>query len=301
MRKIDITEDLVKKLIEEQFPQYAHLPIKVVPLQGWDNRTFRLGEEMLVRLPSAESYVRQVEKEHKWLPILSSYLSLPIPDPIALGKPSKAYPWKWSIYKWLEGKSANSVEMGEETLQNIAVQLAHFLNKLHQFAPTDAPTPGLHNCWRAAHTSVYDSDTRALIKNLNHLIDSKKATSLWKKAISSKWNKDPVWVHGDVASGNILVKDNNLSAVIDFGCIGVGDPACDLTIAWTFFKNKSREIFKKAIDLDSNTWVRARGWALWKALYELSVLKDQSSSEALVQIQIIKDVLEEDLQDKEKL
>lgn len=301
MKKIEITEGFVKNLIEEQFPQYAHLPVKTVPVQGWDNRTFRLGEEMLVRLPSAGKYMRQIKKEHKWLPKLASNLPLPIPVPLALGKPSKDYPWKWSIYKWLEGQSANSIEMDEETLQNVAAQLAHFLNKLHQFAPSEAPPPGLHNWWRAAHTSVYDADTRVLIKKLGHVIDSKKALALWKKAIGSKWNKDPVWVHGDVASGNILVKDNNLSAVIDFGCMGVGDPACDLTIAWTFFKNTSAEIFKKAINLDPDTWARARGWALWKALYELSVLEDHSSSEALVQIQIIKDVLEEDLQDKEKL
>ncbi len=301
MKSVEITENLVKKLIEEQFPPYAHLSITSVPVQGWDNRTFRLGEQMLVRLPSAAKYEKQVKKEHKWLPELASYLSLPIPTPIAMGNPSKNYPWKWSIYKWLEGKSANSVEMNEETLQNIAAQLAAFLNEFHRFAPPKAPPPGLHNWWRAAHTSVYDEDARTLIKSLSALIDSNKALTLWEKAISSKWDKKPVWVHGDVASGNILVKNNNLSAVIDFGCMGVGDPACDLTIAWTFFKNKSRETFKKTIDLDPDTWARARGWALWKALYELSVVEDKSSSDAMIQIQIIKNVLEEDLKDTEKL
>jgi len=158
-----------------------------------------------------------------------------------MGMPSKSYPWNWSIYKWLDGRSANQVKLNDEHLKTIALQLANFLNELHKFAPADAPPPGLHNWWRAAHTSVYDSDTRSLITKLRHLIDANRVSSLWEKAISSKWNKDPVWVHGDVTSGNILVKDNKLSAVIDFGCLGVGDPACDLTIAWTFFKNESRE------------------------------------------------------------
>jgi len=288
-----ITVSLVKNLIEEQFPQYTHLPILEVEKQGHDNRTFRLGKEMLVRLPSSEGYVRQVEKEHKWLKVLAPHLPLPVPEPIAMGKPSLYYPWIWSIYRWLDGKSANSIEVDDELLNSIALELAHFLKALHQFDPAGAPTPGLHNWWRAAHTSVYDSETRALIIKLKHLIDESKATSIWERAIASKWNKDPVWVHGDVASGNILVKDNKLGSIIDFGCMGIGDPACDLTIAWTFCKNKSREKFRSSMDLDSDTWDRARGWALWKALYELSKVKDESSPEALTQRQIINDVLDE--------
>ncbi|MBS0185797.1 MAG: aminoglycoside phosphotransferase family protein [Proteobacteria bacterium] len=295
MDKIEITARLVKQLIKEQFPLYAHFSVVPVPLNGHDNRTFRLGERMLVRLPSSEEYVKQVEKEHKWLPLIAPYLPLSVPKPIAMGNPSKDYPWNWSIYKWLEGNSANTLEINEETLQNIAVDLACFLNKFHKFAPSDAPSPGLHNWWRAAHTSVYDEETRSLIIKLSSLIDAKKARFLWEKSIKSMWYKDPVWVHGDIASGNILIKENKLSAVIDFGCMGIGDPACDLTIAWTFFKDKSREKFRSMIDLDSKTWERARGWGLWKALYELSILKDKGRSDAMKQQQVIKDILEEGL------
>lgn len=293
MKKPLITVSIATTLIKEQFPEYGHLTITAVSTQGHDNRTFRLGEEMLVRLPSREEYVRQVEKEHKWLPILAPHLPLPIPNPIAIGRPSKDYPLDWSIYEWLDGESANSVELDDNLMQVIAVELANFLKELHQFAPKDAPTPGLHNWWRAAHTSVYDKETRSLITQLGHLINPVKATALWETALDSKWSKAPVWVHGDVASGNMLVKDNRLSAVIDFGCLGIGDPACDLTIAWTMFYGKSREIFKANMDLDDNTWERARGWALWKALYELSVLKDKSNLEALKQKQIIKNVMQE--------
>jgi aminoglycoside phosphotransferase (APT) family kinase protein len=288
-----INEHLVTKLISEQFLQWKDLPIKSVPHQGCDNKTFRLGDHMLVRVPSSEEYVRQVKKEHKWLPLLAPNLPLPIPEPIAMGKPSKYYPWNWSIYRWLDGDSANSLKLDDINLETIALQLAHFLNEFHKFDAAGAPTPGLHNWWRAAHTSVYDAETRMLIYKLKNFINVDKATSLWEVAISSKWGKDPVWVHGDISSGNILLKDNKLSAVIDFGCMGIGDPACDLTIAWTFFKNKSREVFKNSIGLDPNTWSRARGWALWKALYELSQLEDKSSTKAIEQKRIIHDVLSE--------
>jgi aminoglycoside phosphotransferase (APT) family kinase protein len=291
--RLIINETLVRQLVTDQFPQWKDLLIQPVAHQGWDNRTFRLGDHMLVRLPSAEEYVRQVLKEQKWLPYIAPKLPLPIPEPIAMGKPSKDYPWNWSIYRWLEGISANVVKLDDEHLETIALQLANFLNEFHQFDAAGAPTPGLHNWWRAAHTSVYDAETRMLINKLKSLINADSANALWEKAISSKWNKDPVWVHGDIASGNILLKDNKISAVIDFGCMGIGDPACDLTIAWTFFKNKSRVVFKNVLNLDPDTWARARGWALWKALYELSEVENKLSAEAVEQKRIIEDVLKE--------
>lgn len=178
-------------------------------------------------------------------------------------------------------------------LATIALQLAQFLSAFHKFDAGGAPTPGLHNWWRAAHTSVYDNETTLLIEKLKDFVNIDNVRSLWQRAINSKWEKDPVWVHGDVASGNILVKDNRLAAVIDFGCMGIGDPACDLTIAWTFFKDTSREIFKANLHLDEETWARARGWAMWKALYEISVLKDKSGVALAKQIQVIDAVMKE--------
>ena len=292
--KLEITTTIVTALIAEQFPQFSHLPIRPVANGGNDNRTFRLGSEMSIRLPSGEEYVRQVQKEQTWLPRIATHLPLPIPSPISMGLPSKDYPWNWSIYKWLEGTSANSLELNDAHLEIIAFQLAEFLKEFHQFDADGAPAPGLHNWWRAAHTSVYDAETRELIEKLNGFIDADKAIKLWQRAINSKWDQAPVWVHGDVASGNLLVKDNKLAAVIDFGCMGIGDPACDLTIAWTFFRGKSREIFKATLRLDEDTWARARGWAMWKALYEISVLVDKSGAALATQRQIIDAVIEED-------
>ncbi|OGT39700.1 MAG: hypothetical protein A3F12_01670 [Gammaproteobacteria bacterium RIFCSPHIGHO2_12_FULL_38_14] len=288
-----INTDLVHELIAIQFPQWRDLTVQAVTPQGWDNKTFRLGDQMLVRLPSGAEYERQVKKEHHWLPIIASKLPLPIPQPIAMGKPSKSYPWDWSVYQWLDGASANNIALDDTVLETIAKQLAEFFIAFHKIDITDGPTAGLHNWWRAAHTSVYDTETRMLIAKLKNDIDVVKATSLWEKALDSKWHKESVWVHGDVASGNILLKDNKISAIIDFGCMGIGDPACDLTIAWTFFKNNSLKIFKDIVNLDSDTWARARGWALWKALYELSQLEDKLSDKVIEQKRIISDVLQE--------
>ena len=288
---ININVERTYKLIAEQFPEYAHLSIKSVKSQGNDNRTFHLGDEMLVRLPNGEEYVRQIAKEHKWLTLLAPKLPLPIPESIAMGRPSNDYPWNWSIYKWLEGDSANTVELNDITLETIAIQLAYFLQELHKFDADIDSAPEVHNWWRAAHTSTYDKETRELINKLGDVIDARKAISLWQKAISSKWGRRAVWVHGDVASGNILLSRGKLCAVIDFGCLGIGDPACDLTIAWTFFKNNSRQVFKNAFNFDAETWERARGWALWKAMFTLNEIEDKNGLEAIKQNQIIESII----------
>ncbi len=283
----NITEDLVQKLIAEQFPEYAHLSIKPVEFSGHDNRTFHLGDKMLVRMPSAEKYAAKVAKEQKWLPILALYLSLPIPTPLHLGAPSQNYPWNWSIYNWIEGDSANALAINDLELQSIALDLAKFLNELQKIDTNGAPVPGAHNFYRGASPKVYDEEARTAIKDLSGLIDTNMATAIWEKAISSKWEKDPVWIHGDLATGNILIKNKKLSAVIDFSGICVGDPACDLVIAWNSFTTMARQIFKDNMSLDVDTWNRARGWALWKAMITLVETEDKASLEAIKQLQII--------------
>lgn len=291
--KFHITLPLVTNLVAEQFPQWTHLPINPVELSGIDNQTFRLGTDMCIRLPSAQGYVAQVKKEQTWLPMLAPHLSVPIPLPLAMGKPSKNYPSPWSVYRWIEGESANILNLNKLLLQSLAEALAKFLTQLQQIDTKNAPLPGLHNYWRGAHPSIYDAETRATITKLSYLIDAKKATSVWKKALKSKWNNQSVWVHGDFASGNIILKNQQLVAVIDFGCTAIGDPACDLVIAWTLLNNESRKIFKEQINLDSDTWARARGWALWKANFELATLKDKTNPTAMKQRQIIGEILNE--------
>ncbi|WP_333024102.1 aminoglycoside phosphotransferase family protein [Wolbachia endosymbiont of Pentidionis agamae] len=290
-----VTLPLVTELIEQQFPKWAHLHIRPVEFCGVDNRTFRLGKEMLIRLPSAENYALQVLKEQKLLKVLAPHLSLSIPEPLAMGQPSKNYPWNWSIYRWIEGKSANMLSIDDFNLRTIAVQLAQFLKELHKIDAEGGPNAGLHNYWRGGHVKIYDVETRSSIKELQGCVDTKTAIAVWERAISSKWDRSPVWVHGDLASSNIIVKEKCLTAIIDFGCMGMGDLACDLVIAWTFLRNESREIFRLNLCLDSDTWARARGWALWKALITIMSLKDKSSKEAIEQQRIINDVLNENL------
>lgn len=289
----EITLSLVTDLIKEQFPQWAHLSIKPVEFGGHDNRTFRLGQEMSIRLPSATEYALKVQKEQTWLPILAPHLSFSIPQPLAMGHPTKHYPWNWSVYKWIEGASANLVLVDEPDLQQIAVSLAQFLNELYTIDATGGPVTGPHNFYRGASPLVYDAQTKSAIAQLQDSIDVNAATTVWEKAISSTWSKSPVWIHGDLSAGNILLKNGRLAAVIDFGGMGTGDPACDLVIAWTFLTKESRNIFRSHLPLDPDTWARARGWALWKALITLAPLKDKTSLEALKQKHIIQEIIRE--------
>lgn len=257
--QLEIPVEVVTELISTQFPEYANLPIKAVEPNGWDNRTFRLGKQMSIRLPSAERYAAKVPIEHKWLPKLSSKLSIPIPTPIAIGKPTRNYPRNWSIYGWIEGQSANVLSVDDMTLKRLATQLADFLNELQAIDSSNGPPPGEHNFFRGDSPIVYDAETRSAIDTLEAYIDAANATSVWKLAISSKWNVKPVWIHGDFSAGNILVKDNRLTGVIDFGGMAVGDPSCDLVIAWTLLKGLSRDKFRSTLRLDEDTWNRAKG------------------------------------------
>ncbi len=265
---VNIDASLARRLVAAQFPQWSGLPVKPVEFDGWDNRTFRLGEELSVRLPSAGWYAAQVEKEHRWLPRLAPLLPLPIPEPLAMGSPGSYYPWHWSIYRWLEGENAAIERIAD--LQEFAVTLAQFLVALQRIDPVGGPPPGPHNFFRGGSLNVYDHETRNSLIALSGKIDTRLAAKVWQAALAAAWGGQPVWLHGDIAAGNLLVKKGRLNAIIDFGCSGVGDPACDLTIAWTFFSGASREAFRAALPLDDATWARARGWALWKALITLA-------------------------------
>lgn len=261
---VQIDDKLVRRLVANQFPQWAQLPIRPVARSGWDNRTFHLGEEMLVRLPSAEVYSLQVEKEQRWLPKLAPMLPLAIPVPLAMGQPGEGYPWQWSVYRWLKGDSAATASIAN--LNSFARSLAQFLLALHRVETKDGPLPGLHSFQRGGNLSHYDGEVRQALALLSGKIDTQAAEELWEAALATSWDKPPVWVHGDISAGNLLVRDSALSAVIDFGQLAVGDPACDLAIAWTLFQGESRDGFRKTLNLDAGTWTRGRAWTLWKAL-----------------------------------
>lgn len=291
----DIPVKLITNIVTEQFPQYKHLEIKPVKHGGCGNITLHLGDELLLKIPRSKTDALSVTKENNILSRLKPNLSIAIPTAIAIGSATDGIPWNWSIYKYLKGNSANTIQLSDTQLETIAYDLAKFLKELQQINANDAPKPGLHNCWRGDHVSVYEQGALKYFTNLQNIIDSKKAIDLWHKAAATFWDKADVWVHGDLAAGNFLITDGKLSAVIDFGTCAAGDPACDLAIAYTFFNGKSREIFKNEVNLDKATWLRAKAWVLWKAGYVLYNIKDKASPEAKEQIKIINEVLNDNI------
>jgi aminoglycoside phosphotransferase (APT) family kinase protein len=261
---IQIDIPLAQSLIASQFPQFSHLPITPVPNQGWDNRTFRLGEALTLRLPANPSYAEAVQKEARALTALSPHLSLALPEVIALGEASAAYPLPWSIRRWIKGETLDQSPVKDRL--TFAKSLATTLSDLRAAPTIPGLAAGKHSFFRGCHPSHYADEVAICLNALETQIDTKRCEQIWQSGMTSTWDTDPVWFHGDIASGNLLLQNGQLTALIDFGTCGTGDPACDLTMAWTYFTAEERQIFKTALGLDEATWTRARSWALWKAL-----------------------------------
>ncbi len=262
--EFSVDAGLVRQLIQAQFPAWSALTVQPLAESGWDNRTFKLGEDMLVRMPSGPAYAAQVEREHRWLPVLAPRLTQPIPEPLARGEPAFGFAWPWSVYRWLPGVRARPERITD--LELFARDLAAFLCLLRDVPANGGPAAGAHNFFRGGSLAVYDSETRRAIDALAPRVNARAVTDVWETALASRWTAGPVWVHGDVGVDNLLVEHGRLCGVIDFGQCGIGDPACDLVPAWTLFDAASRAAFRGAVQMDSATWARGRGWALWKAL-----------------------------------
>lgn len=286
-----IDADLARRLVDAQFPKWAHLPIAPVRDGGVDNRTFRLGQDLSVRLPSGDWYALQVEKEQRWLPVLAPQVTLPIPEPVALGEPALGYPYPWSVYRWMAGDPASSARIGD--LTEFARALAGFLQALWGVDPTGGPGPGRHNYYRGGPLSTYADETYAAVAKLGHVVDTAAVLSAFDDALAAPMPTDPVWFHGDVAVGNLLLRDGRLGGVIDFGTSGVGDPSCDVVIAWTLLRGASRRAFRRSLEVDAATWARGRGWALWKALITLSADLEARPQAAGTSKRVIERVLED--------
>ena len=264
---VAIDADLARRLIAAQFPRYRELPVAAVVPGGHDNRTFRVGDSLCARLPSASRYAPRLLIEHAWLPRLAGHLPLPIPHLVALGTPGAGYPWHWTLNRWIPGKPATRANIRD--LSDFARRLASFLTALQGVDTASAPAPGPENFHRGGDLSTYAAETDRLLGRWRGSIDHHAALETWLLALESHWQADPVWVHGDIAPGNLLVRDGQLHAVIDFGQLAAGDPACDLTVAWTLLDQPSRAVFRARLQPDDLTWQRARGWALWKQLLAL--------------------------------
>ena len=259
--EVDTNVSLVRQLLNTQFPHWANLPIRHAHSTGTGNALYRLGDDMVVRLPRIPSAVGQVDKEQKWLPRLAPFLPLNIPIPLGKGKPSDGYPWHWSVYRWLEGEDATTAPIADP--HQAATGLARFIIALQGIEAAGGPPPGGHNFYRGVPLAMRDHETREAIAALHDVIDTGEVTTAWDAAIETPvWSRAPVWIHGDLHAGNLLVHQGRLSAVIDFGGLGVGDPACDVMAAWVFLSAENRPLFREMLQVDDETWDRGRGWAL---------------------------------------
>ena len=247
---------LARELVDTQFPQWAGLPLRPVEPGGSDHVIYRMGRELSVRIPRHSGAAGQAEKESLWLPRLAPHLPLAVPEPVAVGEPGAGYPWRWSVFRWLEGESATVAALADST--ETAGELARFLCALQRSTPKDVPERLVGDPLVAR-----DEATRAAIARTAGVFDAPAMTGLWESALSAPaWNCPPVWFHGDFHTGNLLTVDGALSAVIDFGGLGVGDPARDLMVTFTLMSPKSRAAFRAELGADEATWTRGRGWAL---------------------------------------
>lgn len=279
--EIYIDVSLVGRLISGQFPQWAHLPLKFHESAGTGNVIYRLGNDLAVRLPRTPSSVSKVEKEQVWLPQLAPLLPLAIPVPVGRGLPTDEYPWAWSVFRWIEGMDATASHLSDR--HDAASALGRFVAALQKSDPTGGPPSGEQNFYRGVPLGDLDEVARASLKSLHGMIDIPAAKAAWEAALHTPaWKGKPKWIHGDLHAGNLLVRDGRLNAVIDFGGLGVGDPACDMMVAWTYFSSDTRKVFRAELGVDDATWARGRGWALYLGLVALPYY--QTSNPALAGI-----------------
>ena len=256
---------LVHRLLAGQFPEWSDMAIEPVESYGTDHDIYRIGERLAARLPRIGWATKQAEKEGNWLPKLAPHLPLAVPVQLAVGRPAEGYPFEWSVYEWLPGENANGT-IGD--LERAAVDLAAFVSALRGVDTTDAPSRPRGG--RGAPLAELDAPVRRSIAELGDRIDGDAAVRSWDESLdAASWDGEEVWVHGDLLPGNLLFVDGRLSAVIDFGCLGVGDPACDLQPAWNVFAGESRLRYRAELAVDDASWLRGRGWALFQAVVAL--------------------------------
>jgi aminoglycoside phosphotransferase (APT) family kinase protein len=262
-----IDDDLVRRLISEQFPQWAGLAVERWPSGGTVNAMYRLGDDMVVRLPLVQGGAGDVSMEREWLPRLVPHLPVRIPEVLGAGEPAQGYPWPWSVYRWLAGEHPEPGALGEPVL--LAKDLAAFVAAMRSIT-----LPGAPKAHRGGPVASLDADTQAAIRELRGIpqedVDCDAAAALWEEALRAPaWDGPPVWLHADLMPGNLLIDSGRLSSVLDFGCMGAGDPACDLFPAWNLLPDDARAVFRAELAVDDATWIRGRGRTLSQALIAL--------------------------------
>jgi aminoglycoside phosphotransferase (APT) family kinase protein len=286
----DIDTALVARLLAGQFPQWAGLPIRYVTTSGTDNATFRVGADLSVRLPRTPRTTGQVEKDLTWLPRLAPHLPLAVPEPLALGAPTGDYPFTWGVYRWLPGTTFRLDRLADP--QATARQLADFLHHLQQIDTTGAPTPPDSPFSRGTPLAPRDELFREAVDRLRDDFDTARVLASWEESLAADtWTGPARWIHGDLMTGNVLIADGRLTAIIDFGTVWAADPAADILAAWHLFEGPSRQAFRDALTTDDPTWVRARGWTLSLAMIALPYYRTRNPESARDTVTFINDLL----------
>jgi aminoglycoside phosphotransferase (APT) family kinase protein len=258
--EVPVDDALVRTLVDDQQPQWADRPLRRVPSAGTDNAIYRLGDELAVRLPRIHWAVPQIGKEHEWLPVLAPHLPVAVPEPVALGEPTADYPYPWLVYRWLPGDDALAGPAPD--WEQVAVEVAAFVAALQAVDADAGPPPGS----RIGSLAPNDEDVRRLVTQLDGQLDADRALAVWGDALAADpWPGPPVWAHGDLAVGNLVLRDGRLAGVIDWSAAGIGDPACDVMIVWSW-PPAARAAYREALGVDDATWARARGWTIEQAV-----------------------------------
>ncbi len=288
--EVAVDEALTARLLAAQFPQWADSPLAPLRHGGTDNAIFRLGADMVLRLPRHGAAAAQLDKEALWLSRIAPHLPLAVPVPLAGGQPGEGYPFSWSVCRWLDGEHPDPDRLTDA--EGVAKSLADFIRALRAVDAADGPTCGAHNFWRGAPLALRDSAVHAALAEAGDMIDAGAAAKAWEADLRAPaWPGPPLWIHGDLHPGNLLLNRNRLCAVIDFGGLAVGDPACDLLAAWYLFPRDWRDVFRAALDVDDASWARGRGWALSMALIALPYYKKIAPSIAAISLRVIDAVL----------
>ena len=259
--EVIVEASLVRALLQEQHPDLASLRLDLAD-EGWDNTLFRVGDDLVIRLPRRAIAASLVEREQQWLPHLAARLPLPIPTPVRIGRPGCGFPWPWSIARWFHGRSALTTPPLD--LQATAVLLGEFLRALHHAAPSDAPS----NPWRGVPLMARTESFVGNLDQLESVVDAQRVRTAWKDTLAAPpWSGPPLWIHGDLHPGNLVVSDGRVIAVVDFGDLTAGDPATDLALMWMLLPSTLHPVFTAAASggaymVDDDMVVRARGWAM---------------------------------------
>ena len=262
--EVDVDVALVRRLIGVQHPQWAALPIRPVAARGTDNALYRLGEEMVVRLPVHAVSVPALQKELRWLPTLAAHIPLPVPVPLASGVPGEGYPFEWAVARWLDGELATPDRLADG--HQTTLDIASFIAALSRIEATDGPAPR----GRGGPLAPRDEPMRGAMARLGEQIDDRAVAAVWEDALGAPvWDRPGVWIHGDLDARNVLARNGRVSGVVDWGSMAIGDVACDVMVAWKMVPARERETFRRALGVDDATWRRARGWAISQSIIAL--------------------------------